>query len=120
MRFKYNRDRRDWAEQPIPCDKNANAKLKALAHWIDDFCKLVGLSGVTITSYYRPGDPKDHGKLQALDIRLHDKPPQFVAICRFLEQCLTAIDPNFQIYTHPELIGKPDQHIHIAYRTKKK
>lgn len=120
MEFKYDRDRRQWYDQPTACDKAANAKLKMLVGWVDVFCKLMGWGPITITSYWRPDDKKSyHSILQAVDIRSKDKPPELRTYLVGFESVLKRGDPTLQIYMHEELIGQPNEHIHIAVKDGK-
>ena len=120
MKFKHSKDRRDWQNLPAPCDKTANARLKDLVRWIDDFCKLVGWGEITITSYYRPDDKRSyHSILQAADIRSKDKPELFKTIMVVLRWLLRQSDADLHIWPHKDLWGEPQEHVHIAIKDGK-
>ena len=83
------------------------------AMWLDTASRMAGYGEITITSALRIGDLKYHGKGQALDIRTHDKPPEFYD---FMEECGKVIrkrTKRFQMDLHPALRGTPNAHIHI-------
>lgn len=122
MLFKYDRDRDCWYNLTLPqkYDKVANAKLKKLVGWVDVFCQLMGWGEITVTSYWRPDDEKSyHSILQAADMRMRDKPQSLRAYLAGFESILRQRDETLQIYQHEELIGKPDEHIHIAVKDGK-
>lgn len=122
MLFKHDRDRDCWYNLVLPqkYDKAANAKLRQLVGWFDVFCQLMGWGQVTVTSYWRPDDAGSyHSILQAADIRTHDKPREIFTYAQAFESVLRTADKTLQLYTHPDLMDTPNEHIHIAVKDGK-
>ncbi|MEA1998218.1 MAG: hypothetical protein U9N61_02680 [Euryarchaeota archaeon] len=122
MRFKHGRDRKDYYGPPrMEYDRAANAKLKRVLKFIDDFSQLTHCGEITITSYYREGDPKLHGIWQAADIRCHewDKPRWWYRVMELVGWLLSQRDNQIIVYRHLALLGKPNEHIHIGIKTEK-
>jgi len=121
MDWKHARDEREYIHTPVGMDKSAVNKLKMLAQWIDQFCLMMDWGQVVITSFYRPDDKDSyHSICQAADIRSKDKPGAFRTSIRLLSWVLKVTPGHcFQIYTHEELVGRAQEHIHLAWKDGK-
>ena len=115
MKFKHDRDAEHWRSPPViqHGDPHNIAKLQDLIHVIDIFSRLMGEGEVVLTSYYREGDPKYHGKLQAGDLRTKDKSAKWKAAMAHFAKAVRKGDDELQLDFHVELIGTPNEHLHV-------
>ena len=120
IRFKYGSDEHDWSYSPpglMGFDVDANKMLRVAVGMLAALFALAGWGHLLITSYFRPMDRKSqHSKMEAVDIRTHDKPKGFWIIMSALRKVLLLCCPMVYLNLHNELRGAKDEHLHLAIK----
>ena len=92
-------------------------KLMKVIDVINVMSELIGYRSVTITSFLRKADYKSyHSEGLAVDIRTHDKDPEWISAVRVLSNVLKSFDKELYFNFHDELKGTGREHIHIAIK----
>lgn len=94
-------------------------RLRFWLKWIDDACQRMGLPEIVVTSFGRFEDEDSyHSRLQAGDFRVKDRNSVFkMAWKKIFQEGIQLLDPEVQLWHHPELVGKPQEHYHLEIDT---
>ena len=125
MRFRHHSNPDDKARNdqywfnnpPSSIDYEAFGRLRELLAWVDEFTRLCGEGEIVVTSFFRTEDRSSyHSICQAADIRSKDKSVQWWDAMSQLSKAVRVSSPDLQIFMHPELKGKDQEHIHVAIK----
>ena len=118
MQFKEKKQQDEWRSNKLhPKVTRVCLILESMAELYKD--KMP--DGITITSIYREGDPKYHGKWQAVDVRDRDWDHRFFRIAQVVLTGLRQLDKRVQHEFEPTIrdedtgVVLKGQHLHIEF-----
>lgn len=119
MRFKHDKDRKQFENPPVFVDVAAHFVLRCTVQIIDLISVVFGCGEIWITCYIADRSYKSqHPMGLAIDIRCHQtgegsKPRKWYYAMEVLGRMLNMLNDNIMFVMHSHQYGTPNEHVHV-------